>query len=88
MLDMIEEDYQCSSCGANWTKDEYTHDCMECGGGALERSCIICGGRCGSIYKRAVIDSWDTKEAHWIGGCNLPAGEQLKHMKKWIKKNH
>ena len=85
---MTEEDYRCSSCGAGWSKNEYTHDCIECEDGAMERGCIVCGGRCGSIYKRAVIDSWDTKEAHWIGGCSLPGDEQLKYMKEWMKKNH
>lgn len=85
---MIKDNYQCSSCGAKWTSYEYSNDCMECGGGAMERSCIICGGNCGSVYKRAVIDSWDTKEAQWIGSCNLSAAEQLKFMKDYIKKNY
>lgn len=85
---MAEENYQCSSCDANWAKGEYCSDCLECGGGAMERNCIICGGRCGNKYKRAVIDSWDTKEAHWIGGCNLSDAEQLKYMKEWMKKNY
>ena len=73
---MVEENYQCSSCGANWTGDEYSDDCMECGGGAMEHNCILCGGHCGSVFKRAVIDSWDTGEAHWIGGCQLPPNEK------------
>ena len=85
---MIEEKYQCSSCEANWAEDEYSNDCMECGGGAMEHSCIICDGNCGSVYKRAVIDSWDTKEAHWVGSCNLSAAEQLQYMKEGMKKNH
>ena len=78
MLDVLEEKYQCSSSGANWAENEYSNDCMEFGGGAMERSCIICDGRCGSVYKRAVIDSRDTKDGHWIGVCNLSAAEQLK----------
>ena len=85
---MAEQNYQCSSCGANWTEDEYSNDCTECGGGAMERNCILCGGRCGSVYKRAVFDSWDTKEAHWMGGCELPPAEQQKYIQEWMKKNH
>ena len=72
---MSEQNYLCTSCGANWTEGEYSDDCRECGGGAMERSCILCGGRCGSIFKRAVIDSMDTGEAHWVGSCKLPPGE-------------
>ena len=85
---MIKDNYQCSSCGANWTNYEYSNDCMECGCGAMERSCIICGGHCGSVYKRSIIDSWDTKEAQWIGSCNLSVAEQLKFIKDFIKKNY
>ena len=83
---MAEQDYKCSSCCANWTKNEYSDDCPECGGGAMERSCFLCGGRCGSVYKRAVHDSWDAKEAHWIGGCKLSPAEQNKYMKEWMEK--
>jgi len=82
-----EQAYICTSCGANWGEGEYSDDCMECGGGDMERSCILCGGRCGSVYKRAVIDSWDTGEAHWIGGCKLPPSEKQKCMKEWIENN-
>ena len=79
---MIKKNYQCSSCNANWAEHEYSNNCMECGGGAMESSCIICRGRCDSVWKRAVIDSWDTKEAHWIGSCSLSASGQLKQVIK------
>jgi len=84
---MSVQNYICTSCGANWTEDEYSDDCVECGGGAMERGCILCGGRCGSKFKRAVIDSMDAGEAHWIGDCNLPPAEQQKCMEELLKKN-
>ncbi len=87
MTDITENIYLCNRCGANWTVGEYSDDCMECGGGAMERKCPLCDGRCGSVYKRAVVDSWDSGEAHWIGGCHLPAEEKQKHREEWLLKN-
>ena len=68
---MPKINYLCTTCGANWNENEYTNDCIECGGGGMEHGCISCNGRCGSVWKRAVLDSWDTGEAHWIGRCHL-----------------
>ena len=70
--------FQCSSCEAIWSEGEFGEDCLECGGGAMERNCYLCNGQCGSVYLRAVIDSWDTGEAHWNGGCKLPEEEKQK----------
>ncbi len=71
------EDYQsdgapaatCRSCAARWGEGEYSPDCRECGGGAMVRECPECGGICGACWRRAVQDSHDSREAHWIGRC-------------------
>jgi len=73
--------YCCSSCKAIWSQGEFGRDCPECGGGAMQRNCILCNGQCDSVYQRAVIDSWDSGEAHWIGSCNLPEEEKQKLLK-------
>ena len=62
---------KCLSCGAAWSSGEYSKDCKECGGGALDRACIVCYGSCGELWTRAILDSNDTGEAHWIGFCAL-----------------
>ena len=80
---MSKQNYLCTCCGANWTDGEYSDDCVECGGGAMERGCIVCGGLCDSIFIRAVIDSNDTRVAHWIGSCRLPPSEQEKYWETW-----
>ena len=61
---------QCNSCGADWSAGEVGADCPECGGYALSRPCPVCGADCGGIWHRAVIDSNDSGQAHWIGKCN------------------
>ena len=66
----------CISCGADWSQGEFSADCPQCGGGALERACPVCGGRCGRMWMRAVLDSQESNMAHWIGSCGLPAEEQ------------
>lgn len=68
----------CVTCGAVWTDGGFTPDCEECGGGHLQRPCIICGGRCGATMTRAVDDSNDSGIAHWAGRCRLPDDEQAK----------
>lgn len=62
--------HHCATCAAEWTAGAFTGGCAECGGGAMERDCPVCGGQCGSRWQRAVIDSHDRHEAHWIGNCN------------------
>jgi len=62
----------CTTCGAEWGEGAFTLECDECGGGALVRPCVVCGGRCGAWWRRAVIDSNDARVAHWGGGCALP----------------
>jgi hypothetical protein len=39
-------------------------------------------GRCGQTWKRAVLDPLDENEAHWIGACGLPPGEQMELLRK------
>lgn len=62
---------RCTECGADWSAGQYGRECAMCGGGALERSCPWCGGRCGAVWRRAEVDSADAGEAHWIGHCQL-----------------
>jgi hypothetical protein len=62
----------CTTCGADWSEGRFGAECVECGGGALERACVLCGGRCGQTWRRAVTDSHDFREAHWHGRCALP----------------
>jgi len=38
--------------------------------------CKLCGGKCGSEWTRATIDSHDFAKAQWIGCCELPQNEQ------------
>jgi hypothetical protein len=54
-----------------WHAGKWTEGCVECGGGALEIDCLICRGRCGSKWERAVLDSNDFGDAHWFGICRL-----------------
>jgi len=67
----------CRSCGAEWTAGRFQEGCPECGGGALETACLVCRGRCGNTWKRAVLDSQDSGQAHWTGRCGLPPEEQM-----------
>jgi len=73
-----QSDCLCHSCQANWTNGEWSADCRECGGGALERDCTFCNGRCGGKSQRAIMDSHDYARAHWIGACLLSKEEQDK----------
>lgn len=66
----------CASCGADWSQGHFSPGCQQCGGGALETPCLICGGRCGALWQRAVADSRDDNVAHWFGCCALPEEEQ------------
>jgi hypothetical protein len=61
----------CPSCGADWAAGEVQPECPCCGGFAMRRPCPVCGGRCGAIWERAVVDSMDEGEAHWVGSCRL-----------------
>jgi serine/threonine protein phosphatase PrpC len=73
---VADVDWRCTSCGARWSAGVFTTGCAECGGGALERACVICGGRCGRGARRMPADSNDARVAHWLFGCALPYGAQ------------
>ena len=63
----------CLTCGAVWSEGRFTEGCEECGGGAMERPCLFCGGLCGNRALRAVSDSNDSHVSHWaMGRCRLP----------------
>ena len=66
----------CLTCGAAWSEGRFSEACRECGGGAMDRACPICGGRCGARFLRAVSDSNDSAISHWAGRCKLPEAEQ------------
>lgn len=67
----------CPLCNADWVEGYFSNDCPCCGEGALARACPVCGGVCGSLFKRAVADSLDQKEAVWIGQCDEKALREL-----------
>ncbi|MFT4542906.1 MAG: hypothetical protein ACI841_005358 [Planctomycetota bacterium] len=64
-------EWSCQSCAAKWTENQHTEGCDECGGGGMERACPMCKGKCGSVWKRAPMDSQDEGTAHWLGSCAL-----------------
>ena len=70
----------CVTCDAIWSDGRFTQTCEECGGGAMERPCYFCGGRCGAVMFRAVSDSNDSGLGHWAGRCKLPEDEQRRLM--------
>ncbi|MBW1887729.1 MAG: hypothetical protein JRI52_05180 [Deltaproteobacteria bacterium] len=72
----------CTSCGTDWSKDKFSVDCPQCGDGAMTLICLICEGHCGRMWTRAVLDSQDFNEAHWVGSCGLPKEEQVAITKK------
>jgi hypothetical protein len=61
----------CTSCGADWSQGGFSETCRECGGAALDHACLLCDGKCGQRWRRAVIDSQDEHESHWRGNCCL-----------------
>jgi hypothetical protein len=65
----LEPALVCYSCGADWSRGKFSQDCRECGGGALDVPCPMCDGTCGQRWRRAVIDSHDEHESHWVGNC-------------------
>ena len=43
-------------CGVRWDLQQFTFDCGECGGYALERKdCPICSGECDSVWERDIL---------------------------------
>ena len=43
-------------CGVRWDLQQFTFDCSECGGYAMERKdCPICLGVCNSVWERDVL---------------------------------
>ncbi|MEQ8349271.1 MAG: hypothetical protein RIB84_06555 [Sneathiellaceae bacterium] len=59
----------CPGRGALWSAGEAGAGCPICGGHAMQRPCPDCGGTCGAVWQRAVLDSIDSGEAIWIGRC-------------------
>lgn len=59
----------CVTCGAAWSLGEWSADCAECAGGALKRACPVRAGRCGAVWRRAIMDSRDFGIGHWLGPC-------------------
>ena len=70
----------CMTCGADWSRGRFEERCPECGGGALTAPCLVCSGRCGALWERAVRDSNDTHLAHFFGSCTLPEDERRGRM--------
>ena len=79
---MTKQNAICWSCGARWTDGQLSIQCVECDGGAMDRHCLICDGRCDARWQRAVSDSNDSRIGHWAGRCNLPPPEQQEMLRK------
>ena len=44
------------SCGVRWDLQQFTFDCCECGGYAMERKdCPVCAGACNSVWERDIL---------------------------------
>ena len=69
---ILQPDWSCNRCGARWSEGSHGEECPTCGGGAMERDCPVCAGRCGQRWQRAPLDSLDSGVAHWMGRCALP----------------
>jgi hypothetical protein len=78
----------CTTCGADWSAGLWTPDCEECGGGAMTIPCPTCGGQCGNVWQRAVMDSWDFQLAHWVGSCGLPPEQRQKLLRQRLLSQH
>jgi len=65
----------CTSCGADWSESQFSLRCSQCGNGALQRTCPKCRGLCGSFWRRAILDSQDENQAHWVGTCRFDGGD-------------
>lgn len=61
----------CTTCNSDWSAGSFDPACPECGGGAMQHDCLVCGGKCGAKWTRTVQDSHDQKLAHWFGKCLL-----------------
>jgi len=72
----------CLTCGADWSQGNFSPECPECGGGALDAPCPACAGKCGARWQRAVIDSNDAHLAHFYGSCALTEEERRNNLKK------
>jgi hypothetical protein len=64
---MGNEGHRCFTCKAIWSRGEFTADCRECDGGAMDTPCPICEGRCGNKWVRAVDDSHEYGRGTWVG---------------------
>ncbi len=58
--------HRCYSCGADWKAGEFKAGCAECGGGAMEIKCQICGGECAAVWVRAIDDSHEYGRGCWV----------------------
>ncbi len=67
----------CPQCGSDWSAGCHGGAaCGVCGGGALVRPCVLCGGRCGRVWARDVAMTLSFGSAHFDGACALPQAEQ------------
>ncbi|WP_157440767.1 hypothetical protein [Aestuariivita boseongensis] len=62
-------DVYCAECQSNWSDGKTGEGCVTCGDWPLARPCPVCSGACGEVWDRAIQDSQDSGEAHWIGTC-------------------
>ena len=77
---------RCLTCGRDWEIGNFSKDCEECGGGALERSCPMCLGKCNAVWKKMLIDTHDESLAQWAGSCTLPPEELKEIQRQYVEK--
>ncbi|XP_064652515.1 protein pinocchio-like [Lineus longissimus] len=77
----------CSSCRACWFLNQWSMDCVECGGHALVRPCPICLGNCGQVWRRDIKMTHSFHSAYWNGTCGLPQDEQMAHFYRNVVDN-
>ncbi|XP_076325859.1 uncharacterized protein LOC143233474 [Tachypleus tridentatus] len=76
----------CFSCGVNWADSHVSLDCFECGGYAMQRPCLVCDGKCKSVWSRNVTASHDSRQAKWEGRCYRSSGK-LQDLRKGFKQD-
>lgn len=72
----------CRGCGADWAAGKFTPGCKRCGGFGLTTPCTICGGACGVVFEKAVMDSNDLGVCHYRGRCAFPTEEWPRLMRE------
>ncbi|KAH3709338.1 hypothetical protein DPMN_068800 [Dreissena polymorpha] len=66
----------CHLCKQCWYDAKCSKHCPECGGYAMDRPCVVCGGQCHQTWRRNIAKTHSFHKAHWDGKCDLPLDVQ------------